>query len=107
MINSVIKEDIYQTELRGFTRSARPPVACIGNGRSSFKRKTSAPHRRLADTTQVHSTCKSSWPQHCRAEHFETVSCCAAYGKCWHGVMWTGLIWLRTGIGGELFGIRY
>jgi len=42
MINSMIKGDIYQTELRGFVRSVRPSVACTGNGQSSFKRKSLA-----------------------------------------------------------------
>jgi hypothetical protein len=25
----------------------------------------------------------------------------------WDGVMWTGLVWFRTGTGGELLRIRY
>jgi hypothetical protein len=50
MINSVIKGDIYQIELRGFVRpsihpSVRPYVVCIGNGQPSLKHKSPALHR--------------------------------------------------------------
>jgi len=55
MINSMIKGDIYQTELRGFVRSVRPSVACTGNGQPSFKRKSLAlQFQFLADIIYIH-----------------------------------------------------